>query len=53
MSAILGGVEALANDPSIPPKLHVVAASTLGSAQRAGILVRHLQHLAASERRRS
>jgi DNA-binding response OmpR family regulator len=53
MSAILGGVEALANDPSMPPKLQVVATSTLGSTQRAGILVRRLQHLAASERRRS
>ncbi|HZO26404.1 MAG TPA: response regulator [Chloroflexota bacterium] len=52
MSAIVGGVEALANDPSIPPKLQVVATSTLGSTQRAGILVRRLQHLAASERRR-
>jgi hypothetical protein len=52
MSAIVGGVEALANDPSIPPKLQVVATSTLGSTQRAGILVRRLQHLAASECRR-
>src|SRR3954470_6751426 len=52
MSAIVGGVEALANDPSIPPKLQMVATSTLGSTQRAGILVRRLQHLAASERRR-
>ena len=52
MSAIVGGVEALANDPSIPPKLQVVATSTLGSMQRAGMLVRRLQHLAASERRR-
>ena len=52
MSAIVGGVEALANDPSMPPKLQVVATSTLGSTQRAGILVRRLQHLAASERRR-
>jgi len=52
MSAIVGGVEALANDPSVPPKLQVVATSTLGSTQRAGILVRRLQHLAASERRR-
>ena len=53
MSAIVGGVEALANDPSMPPKLHTVATSTLGSTQRAGILVRRLQHLAANERRRS
>ena len=53
MSAIVGGVEALANDPSIPPKLHAVATSTLGSTQRAGMLVRRLHHLAASERRRS
>jgi two-component system, response regulator, stage 0 sporulation protein F len=53
LSAILGGVEALANDPSIPPKLHAVATSTLGSTQRAGMLVRRLHHLAASERRRS
>src|SRR3954453_7343634 len=52
MSAIVGGVEALANDPAIPPKLQVVATSTLGSTQRAGILVRRLQHLAASERRK-
>jgi len=52
MSAIVGGVEALGNDPSMPPKLQVVATSTLGSTQRAGILVRRLQHLAASERRR-
>ena len=52
MSAILGGVEALANDPSVPPKLHAVATSTLGSMQRAGMLVRRLQHLAAGERRR-
>jgi len=52
MSAIVGGIEALANDPSIPPKLRVVATSTLGSTQRAGILVRRLHHLAASERRR-
>jgi len=50
MSAIVGGVEALANDPSVPPKLHAVATSTLGSTQRAGLLVRRLQHLAASER---
>ena len=53
MSAMLGGVEALANDPSIPPRLHVVATSALGSTQRAGMLVRRLQHLAASERRRN
>ena len=52
MSAILGGVEKLANDPSMPPELHTVATSTLGSTQRAGILVRRLQHLTASERRR-
>ena len=52
MSAIVGGVEALANDPSMPPKLQAVATSTLGSTQRAGILVRRLHHLAASERRR-
>jgi DNA-binding response OmpR family regulator len=52
MSAIVGGVEALANDPSMPPKLQLVATSTLESTQRAGILVRRLQHLAASERRR-
>jgi len=52
MSAIVGGVEALANDPSMPPKLKVVATSTLGSTQRAGVLVRRLHHLAASERRK-
>ena len=52
LSAIVGGVEALANDPSVPPKLHAVATSTFGSMQRAGMLVRRLQHLAASERRR-
>ena len=52
MSAILGGVEALANDPSMPPNLHTVATAALGSTQRAGMLVRRLQHLAASERRR-
>ena len=51
MSAVVGGVEALANDPSMPPKLQVVATSTLGSTQRAGMLVRRLHHLAASERR--
>jgi len=53
MSAIVGGVEALANDPSAPPGLRAVATSTLASTQRAGILVRRLQHLAGSERRRS
>jgi len=53
MSAILGGVEALANDPSVPPNLHAVATATLESAHRAAILTRRLRHLAADERRTS
>ena len=51
MGAILGGVEALAHDPTIPPNLHAVATSTLGSTQRAALLVRRLRHLAAAEGR--
>src|SRR3954447_10944050 len=39
MSTILGGVEKLANDPSVPPDARAVATATLGSTQRAGILV--------------
>ena len=51
MSAILGGVEKLANDPSVPPDARSVASTTLGSTQRAGILVRRLRHLAVGEGR--
>lgn len=51
MSAILGSVEALANDPAIPPNPRAVATSALGSVQRAAILVRRLRHLAAGEGR--
>ena len=53
MSAILGGVEKLATDPSVPPELHAVATTTLESTLRAGILVRRLRHLAAEEGRRN
>jgi two-component system, OmpR family, KDP operon response regulator KdpE len=51
MSAIVGGVEKLANDPSVPPELHAVATTTLESTLRAGVLVRRLRHLAAGEGR--
>ena len=47
MSAILGGVEKLASDPSGPPDTRSVATATLGATQRAGIIVRHLRHLTA------
>ena len=53
MSAILGGVEKLANDPSVPSDPRSVAIATLGSTQRAGILVRRLRHLTAGEGRES
>jgi DNA-binding response OmpR family regulator len=53
MSAILGGVEKLANDPSIPPDPRSVAAATLGATQRAGLLVRRLRHLTGGEGRES
>ena len=53
LSAVLGGVEAVAADPAIPPHLHVVTTATLGSMQRAAILVRRLRHLASTERRTS
>jgi len=51
MSAILGGVEKLANDPSIPPDARSVATTMLGSSQRAGILIRRLRHLTAGDGR--
>src|SRR5215212_3155261 len=47
MSAIVGGVEKLANDSSVPPELHPVATATREAALRAGLLVRRLRHLAA------
>ena len=53
MSAILGGVEKLANDPAVPPDPRSVATATLGATQRAGLLVRRLRHLAAGEGRGS
>jgi len=53
MSAILGGVEKLANDPSVPPDPRSVATATLGSTQRAGVLVRRLRHLTTGEGRES
>jgi len=53
MSAILGGVEKLANDPSVPPDARAAATATLGATQRAGLLVRRLRHLAAGESRGS
>ena len=53
MSAVLGGVEKLANDPSVPPDPRSVAAATLGATQRAGLLVRRLRHLTAGEGRES
>ena len=53
MGAILGGAEALAKDPTAPPHLRAVATSTLGSAQRAGVLVRHVRHLASLEGRKT
>ena len=51
MSAIVGGVEKLANDPSVPSDPRSVATATLGSTQRAGILIRRLRHLTAGEGR--
>ena len=51
MSAILGGVEKLASDPSASPDARAVATATLGATQRAGILVRRLRHLATVEDR--
>jgi hypothetical protein len=51
LGTILGGVEALANDPSVPPNPRATVTSTLGAVQRAGILVRHVRHLAALDGR--
>ncbi len=53
MGAVLGGVEALTKDPSVPKNLRAVATSTLGSTQRAAILIRHVRHLASTEGRRT
>ena len=53
MSAILGGVEKLANDPSIPPDAQSVATTMLGSTQRAGILIRRLRYLTVGDGRES
>ena len=53
LSAILGGVEKLANDPSVPTDPRSVATATLGSAQRAGLLVRRLRHLTGGAGRES
>ena len=53
MSAIIGGVEKLANDPSVPSDPRSVATATLGLTQRAGILIRRLRHLTAGEGRES
>lgn len=53
MGAVLGGVEALTKDPSFPQNLRAVATSTLGSTQRAAILIRHVRHLASTEGRRT
>ena len=53
MSAIVGGVERLATDPSVPPDARSVATATLGSTQRAGLLVRRVRHLTAGEGRTS
>jgi len=49
MSAILGGIEKLANDPSVPPSPRSVATATLRSTQRAGFLVRRLRYLTAGD----
>jgi len=51
MSAILGGVEKVANDPAVPPDARSVAVATVGATQRAGLLVRRLRHLTAGEGR--
>jgi len=53
MSAIVGGVEKLANDPSSPPDTRSVVAATREAALRAGLLVRRLRHLAAGAGRGS
>ena len=53
MSAIVGGVEKLANDPSAPPDTRSVAAATRESALRAGLLVRRLRHFATGPGRES
>jgi len=53
MSAILGGVEKLAYDPSIPPDARSVATTMLGSTQRAGILIRRLRYLTVGDGRES
>ena len=53
MSAIVGGVEKLANDPAAPPDTRSVATTTREAALRAGILVRRLRHLASDASRGS
>lgn len=53
MSAIVGGVEKLANDPAAPPDTRSVATTTREAALRAGILVRRLRHLASDAGRGS
>ena len=53
MSAIVGGVEKLANDPAAPPDTRSVATTTREAALRAGILVRRLRHLASDSSRGS
>ena len=45
LTAVLTGVEALAEDAAVPAHLRVVATTTLGSAQRASILMRRLRQL--------